>query len=121
MARARRAVPQPKPPQQFADRAFAIGEMPAREDQLLQIDTAPAHHAIALEVGAGFDQPHQRGFLLRAQPPRRPRRLAVDQSRQPRSIEAAHPVAQPLRIPCPDLGRRAPILTFIGRRNRQQR
>jgi hypothetical protein len=55
-----------------------ISEVPAGQDQLLQINTAPAHHAVALDVGTGFDQRRQLGFLLADQSPRRPRRLALD-------------------------------------------
>src|SRR5215208_3178153 len=55
MARARRDVPEPEPPQQLADRALVIGDVPAGQDQVLQVDTAPAHHPVALEVGPGLD------------------------------------------------------------------
>ena len=41
------------------------GDVPAGQDQLPQIDTAPAHDAIAREIGAGFNQGGQLGFLLR--------------------------------------------------------
>src|SRR4051794_34482178 len=99
MARARRDVPEPEPPQQLANRALVIGDVPAREDQLLQIDAAPAHPPVAREIGPGFDQPRQRALLRRPPaappPPRRPRRLALDQPLRPRLIEAAHPVTQP--------------------------
>jgi len=120
MARARRDVSETEPPQQLANRALVISNIPAREDQLPQVNTAPAHHAVALNVGTGFDQRRQRGFLLCAQPPRRPRRLAVDQSLRPRGIEAAHPIAQSLRGHGAQLGRRGPVLAFVSRRNRQQ-
>ena len=53
---ARRDVPEPEPSQQFADGALVIGDIPAGQDQLPQIDTAPAHHMIARELGAGFDR-----------------------------------------------------------------
>src|SRR5215218_2660896 len=103
MARACRDMPEPEPPQQLANRTLVIGNVPAGQDQLPQVDTAPAHHPIALEVGTSFDQRRQLGLLLRAEPPRRPRRLAVDQPVRPRGIEAAHPVAQPLRVHRPEL------------------
>ena len=120
MARARRDVAEPEPPQQLADRALVISDVPAGQDEPLQIDTAPAHHTVAFELRAGFDQRRQLGFLLRAQPPRRSRRLAVDQSLRSLRIKAAHPITQPLRVHGPELGRDRPILSFVGRRNRQQ-
>src|SRR3954453_7018950 len=76
--------------------------------------TAPSR-----EVGAGFDQRRQLGFLLGGQPPRRLRWLAIDPPLRPRGIEALHPSAPPPPVHCADLGRRA-ILTLISRRNRQQ-
>src|SRR4051812_41371529 len=103
--------------------------------------TAPSR-----EVGAGFDQRRQLGFLLGGQPPRRLRWLAIDHSLRPRGIEALHPSAPPPPPPrclpssppappavikpappgappppvhCADLGRRA-ILPLISRRNRKQ-
>ena len=78
MARARRNVSEPEPPQQLANRALVIGNIPAREDQLPQVNAAPAHHGVALDIRTGFDQRRQLGFLLRRQPPHRPRRLAVE-------------------------------------------
>src|SRR3954454_4221109 len=71
------------------------------------------------ELGAGFDQRRQLGFLIRAQPPRRPRRLVLDQPVRPRGIEALHPSAPPPPIHRAELGRRAPVLALVSRRNRQ--
>ena len=41
-----------QPPDQLADSAFVIRHMPARQDQLLQVDAAPAHHPITLAIEA---------------------------------------------------------------------
>ena len=97
-----------------------IGDVPAGHDHVLQVDTAPAHHPVALEFGAGLDQRRQLGFLLGGQPSRCSRRLAVDQSLGTCGIEAVYPVAQGLPIHRANLGRRGPILALIGRRDRQQ-
>jgi hypothetical protein len=62
-----------------------VGDVPVGRDRLLQINTAPAHHAIARGVGAGFDQRCQLGYLLGDQPPCRPLGL--------RSISPSGPAA----------------------------
>src|SRR3954447_8189243 len=61
MARARRDMSKPEPSPQLADRALVMSDVPAGQDLLPQIDTAPAYHAVALELGAGFDQRRQLG------------------------------------------------------------
>jgi len=57
-----------QPPDQLADSAFVIRHMPARQDQLLQVDAAPAHHPITLAIGADFDQGGKLGFRSGRQP-----------------------------------------------------
>ena len=86
---------------------------------MLQVNTAPAHHTVAFELGTPFNQRCQLGFLLRGQPSCCPRRFAVDHSLRPRGIEAVNLSAQPLGVHCADLGASGPLLALISRRNRQ--
>jgi hypothetical protein len=50
--------------QELADRALVIGDPKAIEDDALQVDPAPAHHAVHDPVRAGLDEFGDLGALL---------------------------------------------------------
>lgn len=64
MPRALADVREAKPGQQLADRPFVVIDAEAAPDQHLQIDAAPAHHAIRLKVWPCLNEPRKLGLLL---------------------------------------------------------
>jgi hypothetical protein len=125
MARAGREAARSRALQEPANAVFRVADTPAILDQLLQINAAPAHHAIALRFRTGIDQRRQFCLLRRAQLGFRTRRLAIDQPSRTRGIEAVHPLAQRLpiqRLPIqrPGTRRLAAPLAFLDRRDRKQ-
>ena len=50
--------------EQLADGALMISDAEALGDQALQVDPAPAHHAMHGAVGTGLDQIGELGLLL---------------------------------------------------------
>lgn len=70
--------------------------------------------------GTLFDDLGQRPFMLGSKHRTRARRLAVKQALGPAGIEAQHPVSDRLQAHAADLCRRAPCITIVNHRQRQQ-
>jgi len=119
VARASRDVAEPQSPDQLTDCALVIIHLPPLQDQLPQIPAAPAHHPVALPIGASLDQRGQRHFLLGTQLPSRARCLAVDQPGRSFGIEPVHPIAQRLPVHHANPCRLGPALALVHRRERQ--
>jgi hypothetical protein len=99
MLRTHRQAPERQLVQQLADRALVQRDAKVLLDPLLEIDAPPAHHAVALQIGAFLHPGLNRGLLLRRQA--RQRAVAprlVGQAIQAAGIVAMHPVAQRLAI-----------------------
>lgn len=75
-----------------------IDDAEALFDHTLQIDTAPAHHAIVLPIRTRLDQGFQFGLLGGIQTAGRPRVLIVVQAIGSFGIEAVNPVTQCLAV-----------------------
>ncbi|TWA96949.1 hypothetical protein FBZ86_1832, partial [Gluconacetobacter diazotrophicus] len=75
-----------------------IDDAEALFDHALQIDPAPAHHAIALPIRACLDQGLQFGLLCDTQTAGRPCVQMIAQAIRPFSIEAVNPVPQRLAV-----------------------
>jgi hypothetical protein len=80
--------------EQARDRALVIDHAEAILDHRLQIDPAPAHHAVRLAIGTGLHELGQFGLLRGRQLRGRAVRLAVEQASGAFVIEAVNPVAQ---------------------------
>jgi hypothetical protein len=99
MLRAHREPPERQLVQQLTNRAFVETNVKALLDPSLQVDTPPAHHAIALEIGACVHPGLDLGLLLRRQT-----RLGavaaglVGQAVQTVRIIAMHPIAKCLAV-----------------------
>lgn len=89
-------------------------------ENALQIDAAPANHAIRLRVGTGFDQLLQ-GQLLRLRELRgTPRRFDIDQPVRAALVEAMHPIPQRLAVHPADPCRRGAVHPVMHCCKRQQ-
>ena len=86
----------------------------------LQIDLPPAHDAVFLEIGTGFDDIFQLVQLFGAQTPHRPRRFAIDQPVWALRIEAVDTIPQGLLIHPPDPRGIATAHAVAHRRKRQK-
>ena len=80
------------------DLALRQGHPEALGDHALQVDAAPAHHAVHRHLRPGLDDRDQRLDLPGRQPRRPPGPRPVDQPRDPLGIVAVHPVPQRLPV-----------------------
>ena len=88
-------------------------------DHPRQVDPAPAHHTVCVDVRSFADQLGQLRFLLGRQPRLGPRRHAIGQARHAEIIVAMHPVAQCLTIHAALRGRVAAADALQYKRKRQ--
>jgi len=86
-----------------------ISDAEALGDQALQVDPAPAHHAMHGAVGTGLDQIGEFGLLLGREPRNGAVRPVVLQPIRPMLVEAMHPVAQRLTVHAADPRRLCPV------------
>ena len=98
MARAGADVGEAEPLEELADRALVIGDPEALEDDALQVDPTPAHHAVHGPVRTGFDELRNLKTLLL-----REARLAtfgpvVQKTVGAVFVKAVNPVAQRLAV-----------------------
>ena len=90
------------------------------EDPLRQIDQPPAHHAMDRRDRATLDHAGDGLTLEVIELGRFTRRLAVQESVRPASVEAQHPVPDDLKPDAADLGRLGTRRTVIDCRKRQK-
>src|SRR5262249_5458891 len=90
------------------------------EVQRRQIDQPPAHHAMDRRDRAALDHAGDGPPLKVIELARLTRRLAVQESVRPASVEAQHPVPDDLKPDAADLGRLGARRTVIDRRKRQK-
>jgi len=95
--------------QDLAHRALVVGDAEALGDEVLQVDSAPAHDPMHRPIRAGLDEARQVCLLIGRQarwaacppPILKPVRPAV--------VEAVNPIAQRLPVHAPDPGRLRPV------------
>jgi hypothetical protein len=119
MLRAHREPHEAEFGQVLADRALVHLDPEQFLDARLQVDPAPAHHAILVDVRSRLDQGDQSLLLLRGQLGGAARRLAVAQSCQPLGVVAVHPIAQGLPIHTAGTGSRGAISALQHQGERQ--
>jgi hypothetical protein len=110
--RTRRQPGEAQPVQELADRALVQLDLVAIDDDGLQVDPAPAHHAIPLRVRTALDEPLHFRHLLRRQARRPSHMRPVAQAGKTLGIVAAHPIPQSLPIHSAQprrFGARAPV------------
>jgi hypothetical protein len=106
--------------QELADRALVIGDPKAIEDDALQVDPAPAHHAVHDPVRAGLDEFGDLGALLCREAWLGTLGPAVQQTLRTLRVEPVHPVAQRLPVHAADPGGLRPVHAVHNRRQRQE-
>ncbi len=83
-------------------------------DDLLQVDPAPAHHAVPCNIGTAFDDLGQFGLRFGRELGRRARRLVVDETIRAFLVETMHPVAQRLSVHGADPQRPGSLASSMG-------
>ena len=106
--------------QNLRNPALAIVNPEALLDDRLQVNPAPANHAIAVHVGTRLNNPGKLAQLVIVQSAGGAAPPAVNQSRRPIGIESQHPVAKCLAVHAADPRRLRPVHAVINRRQRQQ-
>src|SRR6185503_12578020 len=86
-----------EPAQDLADRALVQPDREAGLDQGLQVDPAPAHHAVPVGVRPPLHDGFQLGLLPGREPRPRPGPAPVVEAREALLVVAVHPV--PERLP----------------------
>src|SRR5689334_99737 len=87
-----------EPAQHLADRALVQPDREPRLEQGPEIDPAPAHHAVAVRIGALFDGRRQLGLLLGRETRPAPRPGPVAQARETLGVVTVDPVGQGLPV-----------------------
>ena len=87
-----------EPAQHLADRALVQPDREAGLDQRLEVDPAPAHHAVPVRVRPPLHGGRQLGLLLGREPRPAPRPGPVAQAGEALGVVAVHPVAQGLPV-----------------------
>lgn len=103
----------------FADRAFVQLYAEHFFDAPLRSGAPPTHHAVFFSIRAFLEESGEFGFLLRGQPARPARRLAVFKPRQAFRIIAMHPVAQRLAVHPAGFGRSPAVFAIKHQGDRQ--
>jgi hypothetical protein len=106
--------------EQLADRALVVRHPEARQDEPLQVDPPPAHHAMHGPVGAGLDKLRDLGALLLRQTRLGTLGPTVQKALGTLCIEPVNPVAQRLPVHSADPGRLRPAHAVHNRSQRQQ-
>lgn len=101
-----------------ADRRLVERNAKFLKEPLGQVTQPSAHHAVGRRDRPLLDTVLQGPALVIIQSGRRAGRLAVDQAVRTLSVDADGPVADALQGDPSDLGRRAPALAIIHRRQR---
>jgi hypothetical protein len=106
--------------QDLAHSALVVGDAEALGDEVLQVDSAPAHDPMHRPIRAGLDQTSQLRLLVRGQAGRVALRPGVLQPIRAVCVEAVNPVAQRLAIHPADPRRLRPAHPVQHRGQRQQ-
>ena len=107
-----------KPAQPLADRPLVLINAKATLDQRLQIDAAPAHHAVRLGLWPRLEESRKLSFLVsRGAAPGALRSISPD---RPAALNRGTLLAQRLPVHSAQPRRRIPAHSVVDRRNRQQ-
>src|ERR1700679_618375 len=120
MARPRADVREAKLLQKLADIARMKVDAEPLGDDVLEVDTPPAHNAVLFPIGACFHDLRERGHLLLRQTRLGPFGPTVDEPIRPRGVEAMNPIAKRLAIHAANLRCRAAIHSVPDRGQRQK-
>ena len=120
MARAGADVREAEPLEKLADRALVIGDAEALEDDALQVDPTPAHHAVHGPVRARFDELRDLSSLLLREARLGTFGPAVHKAVGAVRVEPVHPVPQRLPVHSANPSRVRPVHPVHDRSQRQQ-
>ena len=107
---------------QLADRALVVGDPEALQDEALQVDPTPAHHAMHGPVRPGLDKLGDLGALLGREARLGTLGPAVQKAIGAVRVEAVNPSFGPQRLPvhAADPGRLRPVHPVQDRSQREE-
>jgi len=114
--RAGRELPEPQTAQLAPERLPAERDVELVPQPPQEVDKPPTHDAVDLGLRPRLNRLRERHALLRRQPRRLARRLAVYKTRRPLGVEARHPIPHDLETDAADPRSLGPARAIIDRR-----